>query len=293
MRLYHGVAPPRPSAGANRHHTRATPPDRGSDPPARPDAGSSVGMKAAWLGAEALGDVVGALKAKDGGQSPTSAPSSSSTEPLSRDAALASIKSDYDLVYFVSGKGDLAAYDDDCEFADPFASFRGKSRFLKNVRNLGGLLQDVRLDLKSFDATDDALVTSWSFSGILNVFPWRPRLAAAGRTTHTFNSATGKICRHYEDWQTSPGAVLRGLLKPSAHVPTSRWDVWAESLYRGEWAAAYRAAAPPLAAGAAVNAVLARLFSGGAPPGVGEWVLWAGVAAAVMAGVVEVLPRAK
>ena len=293
--LHHGVAPPRPSAGANRHlcAPRATPPDRGSTPSARPDADSSLGMKAAWLGAEALGDVVGALSNKDGASSPPPESSSSSTEPLSRDSAVASIRSDYDLVYFVSGKGDLAAYDDDCEFADPFASFRGKSRFLKNVANLGGLLQDVKLDLKSFDATDDALVTSWSFSGIFTVFPWRPRLAAAGRTTHTFNPKTGRVARHYEDWASSPAEVLKGLLKPSSRVPTSRWDVWAESLYRGEWAAAYRAAAPPLAVGAAVNAVIARVFSGGSPPGLGEYVLWVGVAAAVVAAVQEVLPRAK
>jgi hypothetical protein len=34
----------------------------------------------------------------------------------------------------------MAAYDPDCVFADPFASFSGTERFKRNVQNLGGLL---------------------------------------------------------------------------------------------------------------------------------------------------------
>lgn len=36
--------------------------------------------------------------------------------------------------------GDMAAYADDCLFADPFAGFNGVERFKKNVSNLGGLM---------------------------------------------------------------------------------------------------------------------------------------------------------
>ena len=39
---------------------------------------------------------------------------------LSRAEALALLKDDYDQNYFVSGKGKMLAYDDDCVFADPF-----------------------------------------------------------------------------------------------------------------------------------------------------------------------------
>ncbi len=47
----------------------------------------------------------------------------------------------------MSGQGDMAAYADDCLFADPFAGFRGVDRFKRNVGNLGGLLEDINLDL--------------------------------------------------------------------------------------------------------------------------------------------------
>ena len=39
---------------------------------------------------------------------------------LSRDAVVASIKKDYESNYFISGKGDMEGYAEDCVFADPF-----------------------------------------------------------------------------------------------------------------------------------------------------------------------------
>lgn len=42
--------------------------------------------------------------------------------------------------YFVSGVGDMEAYDPDCLFADPFASFRGTKRFQENISNFSGIL---------------------------------------------------------------------------------------------------------------------------------------------------------
>lgn len=40
-----------------------------------------------------------------------------------------------------AGAGDMAAYDPQCLFADPFAGFNGVERFQRNVSNLGGLMQ--------------------------------------------------------------------------------------------------------------------------------------------------------
>jgi len=59
---------------------------------------------------------------------------------LSRDEIMASLRADYESNYFVSGKGDMIAYAPDCVFADPFVSFKGTSRFLQNVSNLGSLM---------------------------------------------------------------------------------------------------------------------------------------------------------
>lgn len=121
----------------------------------------------------------------------------------------------------------MAAYADDCVFADPFASFKGTQRFRNNVSallvvavlgrahlagwclctvlptkvhccasqvsNLGALLTEIQLDLLSFEEGPGPheLTTRWRFSAILDL-PWRPRLAAAGGTTHVFDPVGGR-----------------------------------------------------------------------------------------------------
>lgn len=74
-----------------------------------------------------------------------------------------SIRGDYDLDYFISGAAEMEAYADDCLFSDDFASFQGAGslgRFRKNVKNLGGALSDVRIDVESDWAVVDNRLTS-------------------------------------------------------------------------------------------------------------------------------------
>lgn len=59
---------------------------------------------------------------------------------MSIEDVVASIRDDYASDYFISGKGDMSAYDPNCLFADPFVSFKGVQRFKKNVSNLGVML---------------------------------------------------------------------------------------------------------------------------------------------------------
>lgn len=46
---------------------------------------------------------------------------------------------------------DVDLYEQDCEFADPFVSFRGTDRFKKNLENLGPFMEDVKLQLTKFE----------------------------------------------------------------------------------------------------------------------------------------------
>lgn len=46
-------------------------------------------------------------------------------------------------------------------------------------------------------AGDNTLTTRWRFSCLLDL-PWRPRLAAAGGTTHVIDPARGLVVRHEE-----------------------------------------------------------------------------------------------
>ena len=41
--------------------------------------------------------------------------------PLDPAERLASLRADYDADYFISGRGEMRAYDPDCVFADPYA----------------------------------------------------------------------------------------------------------------------------------------------------------------------------
>lgn len=201
-----------------------------------------MGLKSIWIAAEGFGNLLGAMRSSSSSSSSSAAapgerqqPASPSgrESPLSRDDAIASLRADYDANYFVSGAGDLDAYDPDCRFADPFASFRGVERFKRNVSNLGGMLRDVKLDISEWEQEGDTLRTKWKFSGILDL-PWKPRLAASGGTTHVFDPITGRVVDHIESWDVSPGDVVRTLLKPSSKVPTSQWDVLMNSVYAGD-----------------------------------------------------------
>ena len=230
-----------PSALQKRHTLRSTPICQSNTPNSNPkcDGKASddlgLGLKSVWVGAELLGNVVGAAKGNQNNTSSNQQQTGASTSGrLTREQAIESIRKDYDVNYFVSGQGDLSAYDPDCRFADPFASFRGTERFRRNVSNLGGMLQDVQLDISEWGETEDGnLKTKWRFSAILDL-PWKPRLAAAGGTIHVLDPETNLVVDHIESWDVKPGAVVKTLLKPSAKIPTSNWDVLFNSIHDGD-----------------------------------------------------------
>jgi len=56
--------------------------------------------------------------------------------PISRDELVERLRADYDRNYFLTGDVDVPLYTDDCEFADPFTSFRGRQRFVQNLKKL-------------------------------------------------------------------------------------------------------------------------------------------------------------
>ena len=142
--------------------------------PLRDTAGA--GLKAAWYGAEVLGKLVSG--GKKGQQDAASTRKRASWEEVK-----SGIRADYDENYFVSGTAAMDVYDPQCEFADPFVSFRGVERFKQNLANFGKLTEDVKVKVTSFEEIDErTLKVSWRFSCLLKV-PWNPVLAAAGAYT--------------------------------------------------------------------------------------------------------------
>ena len=205
--------------------------------------------RAVWFGAEALGRALEGARASDGraraGDGRVDVDDVDvSARPIDRASAIASIRSDYEKEYFVSGRGAMAAYASDCEFADPFASFRGVDRFKRNVSNLGGLMRDVDLRIASFEETAEGLQTEWKFSCVLDL-PWRPMLAASGGTTHVLNEQN-LVVRHYERWDVEPSKVLRQLLKPASKIPENQAEVFMLSASSGDVVGALGASAGAL-----------------------------------------------
>ena len=100
----------------------------------------SLGVKGAWFAAEIVGKAKAALSPDAVAPAPASAP------PRSVNEAVRRIKADYEGSagpYFLTGLMDSGCYDEECEFADPFVSFKGRTRFEENLANLaGGFITD-------------------------------------------------------------------------------------------------------------------------------------------------------
>ncbi|KAF5832121.1 hypothetical protein DUNSADRAFT_12132 [Dunaliella salina] len=160
---------------------------------AKPTADTSPALKGVWYGAELFGKIVGKNRAE-------ATPPPTPQKKMTRDEIIESIRADYAKNYFVSGAGEMAAYAEDCVFADPFVAFPGTKRFKQNVGNLGGQMQDIKLKVYDFQFEGENKVhTKWRFSCILNL-PWKPLLAAAGGTTHVIDLERGQIVEHIEQW---------------------------------------------------------------------------------------------
>ncbi|KAL6754352.1 SOUL heme-binding protein [Haematococcus lacustris] len=258
---------------------------------------TGAGLKTVWYAAELFGKAVG----KPGTGAPPSVADPASPQqaaaPLSREQLLASIRQDYDVNYFISGAGDMAGYADDCEFADPFVSFKGTKRFKQNVGNLGSRMSDVRLEVYSMEEVGQAcLKTRWRFSCLLDL-PWRPRLAAAGSTEHVLDLAQGRVVRHIESWDTEPGRVVAQLFKPSARVPSNAWETFFMSASAGDgwgmWLSAsplvLRLTLPVVAVSLAVKVATGEGLPGGALGALEglSWLLAAGAGATQLYSLVK------
>lgn len=180
----------------------------------RPTQESSTPVKAAWYASEAFGWVAGFLRGNRVDASEINVPVYSRDSPLLRKTAMDLLREDYDYhKYFVTGTSSMEAYDSQCEFADPFVSFRGLARFRANVSNLGAFMEDVRLKTEFSDGPDDNSITAnWRFRCVLGL-PWRPSLSASGSTVHVFDEDTGLIVRHIENWDISAIDGLRQVFK--------------------------------------------------------------------------------
>lgn len=169
-------------------------------------------LRAAWYGAEALGNFTSLFNTKRTVSLSNSADALEGT--LSHDYVVQAIIDDYGEGYFVTGNVSTGVYEEDCEFADPAGSFKSLKRFKNNCSNFGSLLEKSDVKLLRSEELSDKFVAYWRFSCVLK-FPWRPILASSGFTEYYFNPESGRICRHVENWDVPKMALLGQVFKPN------------------------------------------------------------------------------
>ncbi|KAG0590105.1 hypothetical protein KC19_1G072000 [Ceratodon purpureus] len=177
-----------------------------------PTADASPLVKMAWYGSEAFGKAVAAFRPSSGREDEEDVEVYAG--PVPRTEAVELIRKDYERSYFVTGNMNMGIYEADCEFADPFVSFRGLKRFKQNVSNLGSFMEESSLKITDWQEYEDRIYAKWRFNCVLGL-PWRPILAATGSTEYFFDSNSGKICKHVENWDISPADGVRQLFKPN------------------------------------------------------------------------------
>jgi len=102
-----------------------------------PEDDASLATKGVWYATEAFGKAAKLVRG-----APPVEPYEVGPPPASTAEAIARLVVDYEGTeedprpYFLTGKMDVSLYDVDCEFADPFVSFRGRQRFKENLENM-------------------------------------------------------------------------------------------------------------------------------------------------------------
>ncbi|KAL3701163.1 hypothetical protein R1sor_019185 [Riccia sorocarpa] len=182
-----------------------------------PTAEASPLVKLAWYGSEAFGNVVSVFRPRPSEVGDADDGELKFDGPVGRETSVELIKKDYDRSYFVTGNMATGIYEEDCEFADPFVSFKGLSRFKQNVGNLGSFMEESTLKLTDWQEYEDRIFARWRFNCVLSL-PWKPILAATGSTEYFFSKESGKIIKHVESWDISPADGVRQLFKPNPRL---------------------------------------------------------------------------
>mmetsp|Transcript_4855 Transcript_4855/g.8460 ORF Transcript_4855/g.8460 Transcript_4855/m.8460 type:complete len:218 (+) Transcript_4855:1-654(+) len=140
-----------------------------------------------------------------------------------RESAMQALMHDYKEAYLVNGKISEDLYEINCEFADPFTSFKGRKRFQKNLSNFARFCRNVTLQVQQWEEIEPdvefqskmplCVRATWKFRCELEL-PWNPVLACRGRTTHVFSAETGKISKHIEKWYIEPMDALKQVFRP-------------------------------------------------------------------------------
>ena len=164
--------------------------------------------KASWYAVEAFGN----LFKKSDRNNAAAMVVSIDLPPKSIQETQERIRIDNERYYFLSGTIDKLIYSDDCAFADPFVSFKGRDRFVQNLSNLGSFITKYSVKPLEYRIASDenAVITEFMVKLQLNL-PWKPVLAWPWGVRCEIDPETNLIVLHEESVRTC-AYVLRDRL---------------------------------------------------------------------------------
>ena len=179
--------------------------------------------RASWYGVEAFGKLFGRTsQSQQGNELPSSETLHLKEPPLSLQETLERIRLDTDRSYFLSGQVDTFIYDEDCLFADPFVSFRGRDRFVDNLQNLGSFITKYSaklLEYSSSSSDGDAQVNTKLMVKLELNLPWKPVLAWPWGVKYIIDTDTFLVTKHIESWDIDPFEGVKQIFrKPRTQV---------------------------------------------------------------------------
>jgi len=140
------------------------------------------------------------------------------------------IRRDFVNGYLFSGSIDSEIYAESCVFTDPTLSFKGLTRFEKNIKAIKPLIDTfiddslvVLYDLKEARYNDEnmnqeklAIKARWRMSGGIKL-PWNPRIELTGQTRYTLDTTNdNRIIDYFETWNLPATTALQQLLQTSS-----------------------------------------------------------------------------
>mmetsp|Transcript_1860 Transcript_1860/g.2682 ORF Transcript_1860/g.2682 Transcript_1860/m.2682 type:complete len:272 (-) Transcript_1860:179-994(-) len=179
---------------------------------------AGVVSKASWYAVEAFGKIFagGDKKSK---LTVEANEIDLSKAPSSMQETLARIKLDNERNYFLSGKVDSLSYAEDCEFSDPFVSFRGRDRFVENLQNLGSFITNYNVKQLGYEVSDQSFKVKTRLMVKLELnLPWKPILAWPWGVTYSIDPNTFLITTHQESWEIEPFEGVKQIFR----APTSK-----------------------------------------------------------------------
>ena len=178
-------------------------------------------LKAAWQATEFLGKFSRIMQSRHNQEE-----KSVGKVPANLQEASQRLQADFDRDYFISGAVDAQLYDEHCLFADPFASFRGRSRFISNLKNLGSFIKRYELRLLEYDESrlkeSPPIVRTKTKVTLLLNLPWKPVLSWPWSVEYEFDAQSYQVVAHRESWDVSATEGVLQCFRPGSAAVLER-----------------------------------------------------------------------